>query len=145
LFRSSNNPRSNPRPRRDARLRQDAGFTLIEVVVALGVIAASLTAIGALVAVAARGTAAMEQRLAFRETLRAMMNSLPERRDLGAVSTTGETGGYRWRIDIAPFEAAFVDPQKPAPWQPEAVVIRAQSPSGQQIQINTIRLRKRAQ
>ena len=113
--------------------------------VALGVIAATLTAIGSLVAVATRGTVAMEQRLAFRETLRAMMNSLPERRDLSAGSTSGETGGYRWRIDIAPFEAAFVDSRTPTPWVPQAVVIRAQSPSGQQIQINTVRLRKRAQ
>lgn len=141
MFRSSRNARQ----RCNARKRRDAAFTLIEVVVALGVIAASLTAIGSLVAVAARGTAGMEQRLAFRETLRAMMNSLPERRDLSAGSTTGETGGYRWRIDIAPFAAGFVDPRAPAPWQPQAVVIRAQSPSGQQIQINTIRLRKRAQ
>ena len=113
-------------------------------VVALGVIAASLTAIGALVAVAARGTAGMEQRLAFRETLRAMMNSLPDRRDLTTASANGETGGYRWRIDIAPFAASFIDPRAPTPWVPQAVVIRAQSPSGQQIQINTIRLRKGA-
>ncbi len=113
--------------------------------VALGVIAASLTAIGALVAVAARGTATMEQRLAFRETLRNMMNSLPDRRDLSAGSTTGETEGYRWRVDIAPFATGPVDPKTPAPWLPQAVVIRAQSPSGQQIQIDTIRLRKRAQ
>ena len=127
------------------RRRRDAGFTLIEIVVSLAVIAASLTAIGSLVAIATRGTAAMEQRLAFRETLRAMMNSLPDRRDLSASATSGETGGYRWRIDIAPFQAGFVDPRAPAPWVPQAMVIRAQSPSGQQIQINTIRLRKRAQ
>jgi general secretion pathway protein I len=121
-----------------------AGFTLIEVVVALAVIAASLTAIGALVAVSMRGTAGIEQRLAFRETLRAMLNSLPDRRVLNAGTQSGETEGYRWRVDVTPFEANFVDPKAPAPWQPQAVVIRAQSPSGQLIQINTIRLRKRA-
>ena len=60
-------------------------------------------------------------------------------------SANGETGGYRWRVDIAPFDAGFVDPRTPTPWVPQAVVIRAQSPSGQQIQINTVRLRKRAQ
>lgn len=135
MFRSSRSPCRG----------RDGGFTLIEIVVALGVIAASLSAIGALVAVATRGTTAMEQRLAFRETLRAMMNSLPDRRDLSVGTTTGETGGYRWRIDIAPFQAGFVNSGAPAPWAPQAVVIRAQSPSGQQIQINTIRLRKSAQ
>jgi general secretion pathway protein I len=42
-----------------------------------------------------------------------------------------------------PFVATFVDPQSPSPWQPEAVVITVRSPSGQELQINTIRLRRK--
>jgi general secretion pathway protein I len=116
---------------------------LIEVLVALGVIATSLAAIGALVAVAMRGAQSIDRRLAFRETLRALVTSLPDRRDLGASSATGVSAGFRWRLDIAPFVATFVDPQAPTPWQPTAVVITVQSPTGQQLQINTIRLRRR--
>ena len=125
------------------RSGRSAGFTLVEVLVALGVIAASLTAIGALVAVAMRGAQSIDQRLSFRETLRALVTSLPDRRDLDPGSKTGISAGYRWRLDIAPFVATFVDPQAPVPWQPTAVVITVQSPSGQLIQINTIRLRRR--
>ena len=120
-----------------------AGFTLIEVLVALAVVAASLTAIGALVAVSMRGTQSIGQRLAFRETLRGIVTSLPDRRDLDAGTATGASGGFRWRIDIAPFIANFVDPQAPTPWQPEAVVITVRSPSGQLLQINTVRLRRK--
>jgi len=120
-----------------------SGFTLIEVLVALAVVAASLTAIGALVAVSMRGAQSIDQRLQFRETLRALVTSLPDRRDLGAGSATGVSAGFRWRLDIAPFVATFVDPQAPTLWQPEAVVITVRSPSGQQLQINTIRLRRR--
>ncbi len=119
-----------------------AGFTLIEVLVALAVIAASLTAIGALVAVSMRGAQSIDQRLQFRETLRALVTSLPDRRDLAAGSATGVAAGFRWRLDIAPFVATFVDPLAATRWQPEAVVITVRSPSGQQLQINTIRLRR---
>jgi general secretion pathway protein I len=125
------------------RRRKSAGFTLIEVLVALAVIAASLSAIGALVAVSMRGAQQIGQRLAFRETLRALVTSLPERRNLDAGTATGVAAGFRWRLDIVPFVANFVDPQSPTPWEPEALVITVRSPSGQQLQINTIRLRRK--
>ena len=120
-----------------------AGFTLIEVLVALAVVAATLSAIGALVAVSMRGAQSIDQRLQFRETLRALVTSLPERRELGAGTATGVSAGFRWRLDIAPFVATFIDPQAASQWQPEAVIITVRSPSGQQLQINTIRLRRR--
>ena len=120
-----------------------AGFTLIEVLVALAVIAVSLTAIGALVAASMRGAQSIDQRVQFRETLRALVTSLPDAHNLDAGTRTGVSAGFQWRLDIAPFVATFVDPQAPTPWQPEAIVITVRSPSGQQVQINTIRLRRR--
>lgn len=128
---------------RSLRRNGSAGFTLIEVLVALAVVAASLAAIGALAAVSMRGTRAIEQRLAFRETLRAIIAATPETRDFKPGSASGEIHGYRWRADISPFVANFVDPRAPAPWEPESIVIRVRSPSGQLLQINTIRLRRR--
>ncbi len=122
-----------------------AGFTLIEVLVALAVVAASLTAIGALVAVSMRGAQSIDRRLAFRETLRALVTSLPDSRDLDPGSKTGVAAGFEWRLDVAPFVATFVDPQAQTPWQPEAVVVTVRSPSGQLLRINTIRLRRRPQ
>lgn len=129
-----------------SRLRRSrqAGFTLIEVLVALAVVAATIAAIGSVVAVSTRGVRSIEQRLAFRETLRAMLTSLPDRRVLVEGNSSGDTMGYQWRIDVAPFIANFVDPRAPSPWVPEAVVLRVRSPSGQLVQINTVRLRRRA-
>ena len=112
--------------------------------VALGVIAASLAAIGALVAGSMRGVQSIDRRIAFRETLRALVTSLPDRRDLAAGTASGATAGFRWRIDIAPFATNLVDPRTPTLWEPESVVITVRSPSGQTLQINTVRLHRKA-
>jgi general secretion pathway protein I len=120
-----------------------AGFTLIEVLVALAVVAASIAAIGSLVAVSVRGTESIERRVAFRETLRAIVTVLADRHDLVPGSTTGSTSGYDWRMDVAPFASALVDPRAATPWLPQAVRITVRSPTGQILRIDTIRLRRR--
>jgi len=127
------------------RVRPDAraAFTLIEVLVALAVVAASLAAIGGLAAVATRGTQSIERHVAFRETLRSIVTALPDGRDLAAGSATGNTAGYGWRLDVAPFVSNLVDPRAPTPWEPQAVVITVRSPSGQLLRIETVRLRRR--
>lgn len=127
------------------RVRPDAraGFTLIEALVALAVVAASLAAIGSLVAVAMRGTLGIERRVAFRETLRSVVTSLSDRSALAAGSATGSTAGYGWRMDVVPYMSNLVDPRAPTPWQPQAVVITVRSPSGQVLRVETIRLRRR--
>ena len=127
-----------------ARVDSNAGFTLIEVLVALAVVAASIAAIGALVAVSIRGTQSIERRVAFRETLRTIVTSLPDPRDLVAGSANGSTAGYAWRMDVAPYVASFVDPRAATPWEPENVVITVRSPTGQLLRINTVRLRRRS-
>ena len=125
-----------PEPSRDS-----AGFTLIEVLIALAVLAISLTAIGSLMAATIRGTRSIEQHLALVETTRAIETGLPARGDL-AGSLAGEIAGYRWRVDVGPFVAGFVDPRVATPWVPRTVIVRVQSPTGSVMQIETVRLRR---
>ena len=127
----------------DAGCGCPAGFTLIEVLVALAVVATSLAAIGSLVAVSIRGTQSIERRLALRETLRSIVASAPERGELVTGSSTGNMAGYAWRMDVAPYSSILVDPQARTPWEPAAVSVTVRSPSGQLIRIDTIRLRRR--
>jgi len=117
------------------------GFTLIEVLVALTVVAVTLSAIGSLVAVTVRGARSVGGHLALVETARSIMTGLPDRGALVPGSFSGEAAGHRWRIDVLPFYANFVDPQK-TDWVPQTVVVRVQSPSGPILQINTVRLRR---
>lgn len=120
---------------------EQAGFTMIEALVALVVIAVSLVAIGSLIAVNVRSTEAAEQRLAMDQTAQALLTALPDRNDLTLGESRGEVADERWRIDVLPFAADFIDPGNPTPWVPQAVILRVQSPNGSILRIDTVRLR----
>ena len=127
----------------DRRRRSTAGFTLIEVLVALSVVAVSLAAIGGLIATTVRGTRSLDQHLTLLETTRAIVTGLPDRERLSPGSFSGEFAAHRWRVDVLPFLATNVDPRLPTPWVPQTVVLRVQSPAGPIVQVNTVRLRRR--
>jgi general secretion pathway protein I len=129
--------------RRNGSRRATAGFTLIEVLVALSVVAISLAAIGSLIAVTSRGARAVGLHLTLVETARAIITGLPDRDQLAPGNFSGESAGHRWRVDVLPFYADFVDPRDPTIWMPQTVVVRVQSPGGKVLQVNTVRLRRK--
>jgi len=120
-----------------------AGFTLIEVLVALAVAAVSLVAIGALAGTNVRGTRAFEQRLALVAATRAVLTALPDRERLSPGELSGELEQYRWRIDVRPFQASFIDSRRPTPWVPQQLVVRVKAPTGEIVEIDSVRLRRR--
>jgi general secretion pathway protein I len=120
-----------------------AGFTLIEALVALAIVAASLSSIGALIATTVRGARSIERHVTQLETARAITTALPDRDQLVPGNFSGETAAHRWRVDVSPFDATSLNVQKPT-WEPQAVVVTIQSPSGGVLQINTVRLHRRA-
>jgi general secretion pathway protein I len=116
-----------------------AGFTLIEALVALAIVAASLSSIAALTATTVRGSRSIERHLAELETARAIMTGLPDRDQLLPGSFSGETAGHRWRVDVSAFDATSLNVRQPA-WEPRAVVVTVQSPAGGVLHISTVRL-----
>ena len=131
---------------RSARYEQRqaaGGFTLIEVLVALAVIAILLASIGSLIAGSVRGVRSLDQHFALVEIARTIETGLPNRNELKVGRFSGEVSGHRWNVDVLPFIANNVDPRLPTPWVPQAVVISVQSPDGPILRVNTVRLRRR--
>jgi general secretion pathway protein I len=122
--------------------RREAGFTLIEALVALAVLAASIVAIGTLFATNVRATRSLEDRLSLLEMARTVMGALPDRGKMGQDILSGELNGYQWRFDLLPFEANSAIVGQHASWEPEVIVVTVRSPAGQLERISTIRLRR---
>ena len=125
------------------RRRGTAGFTIIEVLVALAVVAISLAAIGTLIATTVRGTRSIEQHAALVEVARAVEAGLPRRDQLAVGELSGELAGHRWRVDVLPFPDDGAG-RAVSSWRPQSIVITVRAPSGASLRIETVRLRREA-
>jgi general secretion pathway protein I len=125
--------------------RREAGFTIIEVLVALAVVAVSIVAIGALMSGNVRGVRALEQHVALMQAARTVMTvAIPPRAELRPGTSTGQIDGYRWSIDVSPLGGGWSVPSSDVPLVPELVRIRVRSPSGAVSDIRTVRLMQKA-
>ena len=124
---------------RKAGTSGERGFTLIEALVALAIIAAVLTSIGMVIGTTVRGTRAIGQRLALSGAAETLLANLPARDALKPGRQTGELAGHRWRIDVGPIDAAAsTAPQ--SHFMPLVVNMRMQGPGGATFQVTTVRL-----
>jgi general secretion pathway protein I len=118
------------------------GFTLIEALVALAIVAAVLSSIGAVIATTVKGTRSIDQRLALTGAAETLLAELPARGLLKTGRQSGELAGHRWRIDVSPLNAtaAARDTPRKRRFVPLAVNMRLQAPGGPAIQVTTVRL-----
>lgn len=128
---------------RPERTGGDAGFTIIEVLIALAVIAVCLAAIGTVVGVTSRGVRTLEQRVALVEIARTVAANVPPHSARAIVPGAGEILGHRWQIDLTPWLGGGVAERPDSPWLPETVTIRVQSPSGAVLALQTVRLQRK--
>jgi len=133
------------RPSIDRRSdRHDAGFTIIEVLVALALVAIVIVAIGSLMATNVRGVRSFEQHVALLQAARTVMTTgIAPRAELRSGSSSGQIDGYRWTIDVAPLGGEWAVDNADVPWMPELVRVRVKSPTGAVSDIRTVRLMKR--
>ncbi len=125
--------------------RSDAGFTIIEVLIALAVVAISVVAIGSVMSTNVRGVVSLERHVALMQTTRMVMaTKIPPRSALAPGIISGEEGGYRWTIDIGPLSGDDEDKSADTNWIPELVRVRVRSPFGGVSDVRTVRLIERA-
>jgi general secretion pathway protein I len=120
---------------------RDAGFTIIEVLIALAIVAVSIVAIGSLMATNVRGVKSLEQHVALMQTARTVMTAgLPPRADLHPGTSSGQIDDYRWTVEVTPLGGDWAVPDADIPWAPELVRVRVKSPTGAVSDIRTVRL-----
>jgi general secretion pathway protein I len=121
--------------------RPNAGFTIIEVLIALAVVAVAIIAIGSVISTNARGVRALENHVALVQTAQAVLaTELPARKQLAPGTFTGQIRDYRWQIDIGPLGDGWTVDSPDVAWLPELVRVRVRSPSGATIDLKTVRL-----
>lgn len=120
---------------------RDAGFTIIEVLIALAVVAVSIVAIGSVMSTNVRGVGLLEQHVTLMQTARSIMTAeIPPRAELGLGTLSGQVNNYRWKIDIGPLGEEWAVPGADVAWIPALVRIQVRSPSGAVSDLKTVRL-----
>jgi general secretion pathway protein I len=139
--------RSDAPPRRG-----NVGFTLIEVLVAIAVLAVVLGAIGAVVGNTVRTIRSVDRRLPLLETAQSLIASLPTRDALQPGTQSGTSGDFRWRIDAvllnrnvpdnaaAALSSAATGAPPKVSWVPLAITVRVQGSEGPPVRLDTVRL-----
>jgi general secretion pathway protein I len=124
--------------------RATAGFTLIETLVALAVVAVSLVAIGALMGSTARGSRQLEQHVALvQAAYNALWLAFPSRLAPDEPTQSGESMAHAWRAEAEPFAIDLGVPTGDVAWTPHKIRVRVRSNSGAAIELETIRLFRR--
>jgi general secretion pathway protein I len=124
---------------------REAGFTIIEVLVALALVAVSMVSIGSLMATNTRGVRSLERHVALMQAARAIMaTGIPPRAELRPGTSSGRTDDYRWTVEVEPLGGGWTVPNADVPWAPELVRVRVTSPTGAVSDIRTVRLMPKA-
>ena len=125
---------------------REGGFSLIEVLIALAIVAVSLVAIGAVVATNVRGVGVLEQHAALIAAEQAALAiAIPDRDHLAPGTVEGVTGADRWRVQVAPLGAGWDVAAGKAGWVPELVTLRLRVASGAIVELHTVRLARGSQ
>jgi general secretion pathway protein I len=124
--------------------RHDAGFTIIEVLIALAVVAVSIVAIGSVMSTNVRGVRSLEQHLTLMQTVRSIMTTeIPPRAELALGALSGQASDYQWRIDVGPLGEEWTIPGADVAWIPALVTVQVRSPTGAVSDLKTVRLMRR--
>jgi general secretion pathway protein I len=119
----------------------DAGFTIIEVLIALALVAVSILAIGSVMSTNVRGVRLLEQHVTLMQTARSVMTTnIPPRAELGLGTLSGQVNDHQWKIDVGPLGENWAVPGADAAWIPALVRIQVRSPSGAVSDLKTVRL-----
>ena len=126
--------------------RPEAGFTILEALIALAVVAVSIVAIGSVMSTNARGVRVLENHVALMQTAQTVLaTAIPPRKELAPGTRAGQLHDFRWQVDVGPVGGDWDPGDADVAWIPELVTVRVRSPSGATVDLKTVRLMHRPQ
>jgi general secretion pathway protein I len=135
-----------PRVPRSPTDRSDAGFTILEVLIALAVVAISIVAIGSVMSTNSRGVKILEDHVAMIQSAQTVLaTAIPPRKDLAPGVYSGRLRDFRWQVDVGPVSGGWAVDNADVRWIPELVKIRVRAQSGATVDLETVRLMHRRQ
>ena len=118
-----------------------SGFTVIEVLIALAIVAVSILAIGSVMSTNVRGVRSLEQHVTMIQAVRAVMaTEISSRAKIGFGTWSGRTSDHQWRIDVSPMGEEWSASGSDIAWIPALVRLQVRSPSGAVTSLDTVRL-----
>ncbi len=121
-----------------------AGFTLIEVLVALTVVAITLPVVGSLMEANVEGTTRVEQRVTLLAAYRSLEANLPDRSHLLPGSSSGQIDGITWSMEVRALGEDETGTRSAGAWVPLAIAITLRAPGRERFRVETLRLGRRA-
>ena len=124
--------------------QREAGFTILEVLIALAIVAVAVVAIGSVMSTNARGVRELESHVALMQTAQTVLaTEIPPRKELRPGVLTGQLHAFRWQIDIGPVGGDWIVDNADVAWMPELVKVRVRAASGAAVELETVRLMQR--
>jgi len=132
---------AQPRPRRVRLRRRQRGFTLIEIIVALAILAVALTALFQAFSGGLRVTTATERQAAAVMLARSLLDRVGEDIPLAAGEQAGVSeDGQRWSIAIAPSPLIAPERRAGSPVIPFDVQVSVAADGSRPVTLTSLRL-----
>jgi general secretion pathway protein I len=117
-----------------------AGFTLLEALIAIVILALSLSALMQLYGTGLRGVAKIDEHLRARLLAQSVMAELSHDRRLRPGSRQGRLDQFVWTLSVTRFDDGEPAPQQPGPWTLHRLALTVSWSQGRRIELQTWRM-----
>jgi general secretion pathway protein I len=131
-------PHPDPLPAKSGE-RGKAGFTLLEALIAITVLALSLSALLSLYSTGLRGVAAIDGNMRARLLAQSVMAEMSHERASRPGKVQGRSDQFTWTLTVAPYDEPERGQQR-SPWTLHHLVVTVSWPHGRQIELQTLRM-----
>ena len=120
--------------------RGSRGFTLLEALIAIVILALSLSALLSSYSAGVRGLAAIDDHLRARLLAQSLLAEWSEYRLLRSGQTQGSFDRFAWTVSITPLEGVGGALRKGEQWNVHQLRVAVSWPHGRQIELSTLRM-----